>query len=120
MADEARLEALGSLVAPAIYRQMWSELRRSGDFSCLSERARRKQRVLSALGLDDPEPGGVGPPPPALRAWYFENRLGRPLPDDLDQFTHRLGFASRKDFDRALLREYLYLKHKEPRDPHKS
>ena len=120
MADEARLEALGSLVAPALYRQLWYELRRSGDFSCLSERARRKQRVLSALGLEDPEPGGVGPPPPALRAWYFENRLGRPVPDDLDQFAHRLGFASRKDFDSALLREYLYLQYKEQRDPDRS
>ena len=120
MADEARLEALGSLAEPALYRQLWSELRRSGDFSCLSERARRKQHVLSALGLEDPEPGAVGPPPPALRAWYFENRLGRPLPDDLDQFAQRLGFANRKDFDRALLREYLYLQHKEQRDPDRS
>ena len=116
MADEARLEALGSLAEPALHRQLWSELRRSGDFSCLSERARRKQRVLSALGLDDPEPGGVGPASPALRAWYFENRLGRPLPDDLDRFARRLGFASRTEFDRALLREYLYLQHKEQRD----
>jgi hypothetical protein len=117
MADEVRLEVLGSSTEPALCRQLWSELRRSGDFSRLSARARQKQRVLNTLGIEGPEPGSLGPGPPALRAWFFENRLGLPLPDDLDRFAQRLGFANRTDFDRALLREYVYLQHKEQRDP---
>jgi hypothetical protein len=117
MEDEARLEALGHLSEPAVHRQLWSELRRRGDFSRLSERARRKQRVLSSLGLDDPVPGHVGPALPALRAWFFEHRSGQPVPDDLDRFTQRLGFAGRTEFDRAVLREYLYWQHEERRDP---
>jgi hypothetical protein len=47
-------------------------------------------------------------PPPALRAWYFERRLGRPLPDDIDAAARELGFADRADLDRALRREWLY------------
>ena len=47
-------------------------------------------------------------PPPGLRAWYFEQRLGRPLPDDIDAAARELGFADRADFDRALRREWLY------------
>lgn len=117
MIDEARLEALSSVTEPALHRQLQSELRRRGDFSCLAERARQKRRVLSALGIDDPEPGRIGPAPPALRVWFFESRLGQPLPDDLGQFARRLGFANRTDFDRALLREYLYLQHNTERDP---
>jgi hypothetical protein len=46
---------------------------------------------------------------PALRAWYFERRLGRPLPDDIDAAARELGFADRADLDRALRREWLYL-----------
>jgi hypothetical protein len=120
MAEEAQLEAVGTMAEPAVYRQLWSELRRRGDYSRLSERARHKQRALSRLGLDDPAPGRVGPPPPALRAWYFESRLGQSVPEDLDRFTQRLGFADRREFDRAVLREYLYWQHKEGRDPGRS
>ena len=39
--------------------------------------------------------------PPRLRAWYFEQRLGRPLPDDIDAAARELGFVDRADFDRA-------------------
>ena len=46
--------------------------------------------------------------PPRLRAWYFEQRLGRPLPDDIDAAARDLGFADRTDLDRALRREWLY------------
>ena len=44
-----------------------------------------------------------------LRAWYFEQRLGRPLPDDIDAAARELGFADRADLDRALRREWVYL-----------
>jgi hypothetical protein len=46
----------------------------------------------------------------ALRAWYFEQRLNRPLPDDPDVAARELGFANRADLDRALRREWLFCK----------
>ncbi len=117
MADEARLEALSSSVEPALDGQLLAELRLSGEFPRLAERARSKQRILTELGLENPEPRDVGATLVELRAWYFESRLGRPMPDDVDHFARELGFTSRTEFDRALVREYLYAKQKELGNP---
>jgi hypothetical protein len=50
----------------------------------------------------------------ALRLWYFEQRLQLRLPDDVEDFARRLGFADVADFDAVLLRERLYLNAQEP------
>ena len=47
-----------------------------------------------------------------LLAWYYEGRLGRPLPDDIDEAAGELGFDGREEFYRALLREWLYCRGK--------
>jgi hypothetical protein len=84
------------------------ELRLSGAYERLAERARRKSDFLAAQGF-----GGATFSPPganavALRLWYFERRLGRSLPDDIDTFIRDLGFADLNEFDAALRRECLY------------
>ena len=73
-------------------------------------RARPQQAgAARGAGLDHPSADDAHlAPPAALRAWYFEQRLGRPLPDDIDAAARELGFADRADFDRALRREWLY------------
>jgi hypothetical protein len=79
------------------------------DFGRFAARARDKHELLEAEGLDDPAADGPHPSPPAaVRAWYFEQRLGRLLPDDIDAAAQDLGFADRTDLDRALRREWLY------------
>jgi hypothetical protein len=50
----------------------------------------------------------VGVMPATLLAWYFEQRVGERLPDDLDAAARARGFADRGHFYRALLREWLY------------
>ena len=42
--------------------------------------------------------------------WFFEQRLGRPMPDDLDAAVRALGLVDRSEFYRLLAREYLYLR----------
>jgi hypothetical protein len=115
--DEAQLEALRALTASSLRDVLLDELRLRNDFARLAERARDKQAVLEAQGLDDPVVEDAGLAPPALRAWHFERRLGRALPDDIDAAARELGFEGRADFDRALRREWLYCRNKKAGDP---
>ncbi len=106
--EETRLEIFRDRSRAALELHLFDELRLSGAYERLAERARRKSDVLAASSA------GVGGAPSgarivALRLWYFEHRLRRPLPDDVEDFARRLGFADAADFDAALLRERLYL-----------
>jgi hypothetical protein len=105
--DEARHEAIGALAAPSLSSALLDELRLRNEFARFAARARNKQAALEAHG-DPIVADAQAAPPPALRAWYFERRLGRPLPDDIDAAARELGFADRSDLDRALRREWLY------------
>jgi hypothetical protein len=106
--DEARLEAISDLAVPSLREALLDELRLCGDFARFVERARSKQGLLEAQGLDHPSEDRPGLAPPALRAWHFERRLGRPLPDNSDAAARELGFADRAGLDQALRREWLY------------
>jgi hypothetical protein len=115
--DEAQLEAVGARAAPDLRDALLDELRLRDDFTRLATRARTKQALLEAEGMDHPTAGDARlAPPAALRAWYFEQRLGQPLPDDIDAAARELGFKDRTDFDRALRREWLYLGEKDAGD----
>jgi hypothetical protein len=106
--NQARVEAIRSLAEPALRDRLLDELRLCGDYGRLATRGLDKQQRLAARGLDRPEPEDVGVVAAQLLAWYFEGRLARPLPDDIEAAARELGFAGRTDFHRALLREYLY------------
>jgi hypothetical protein len=43
-----------------------------------------------------------------LLDWYFDRRLGRDLPDDMEMFAQGLGYHDRKDLVDALLQEYAF------------
>jgi hypothetical protein len=108
IADQAGLAILRERSRAALEPRILDELRLSGAYEQLVERARRKSDVLAATAA-----GRVGRPSGsqalALRLWYFEQRMLRQLPDDVEDFARRLGFADAADFDAALLRERLYL-----------
>jgi hypothetical protein len=107
--DHVRSEAAVGLSGSSLDGHLLDELRLSGAYERLAERARQKKDVLARHGIDGTEGHASGPNPAELRLWFFEQRLGRPLPDDMDAFTRELGFAERADFDSALRREWLYL-----------
>jgi hypothetical protein len=89
-------------------RHVVDELRLTGDYGRLSRRATHKQNVLAARGLDDPTLDDAGLDAPALLSWYFEKRIGRPLPSDLPAFLAEIGVRDTRALEREALRELLY------------
>ncbi len=107
--DQVRSETVVGLSGSSLDGQLLDELRLSGAYERLAERARQKKDVLARHRINGVEGRASGPNPAELRLWFFEQRLGRPVPDDMDAFTRELGFAERADFNSALRREWLYL-----------
>lgn len=88
--------------------QMIDTLRLNGAYRRLRVRAAEKQATLRARGHSDPGPGDLSQPPAMLVAWFFEEQLGRPLPDDLDAALRELGLEDREALYRLIARERLY------------
>jgi len=108
--DEARVDWIRGLAAADASGYFLDHLRASGDYARLAERAQSKQRWLSAHGLEDPSFTDVGLDARALFEWYFEDRLGRPVPADLDRHSRELGLKDRAALERHVAREYCYSK----------
>ncbi len=115
MEDEARIRALESMAEPVLDRHIVDHLRATGDYARLVARARHKQEVLASRGMLQPAWDDVDITALDLVVWNFEHRLGRPIPDDIDDYAGRLGFPNTTAFHRALRHEYLYLSSKEQR-----
>lgn len=105
---DSRLARAGAELSPeALSRHVIAELKWSGEFAALNRRALDKEAVLA--GAPDPEPAGRATARQLnLVVWYFEQRLGETVPEDLDDHAQSLGFGSRQDLYRVLEREYLY------------
>ncbi len=109
IAQEAELQSLSAGSSHSIGRFLLDELRLSGAFDRLADRARQKADALSdQRAYDSGVPPVFGPDAMQLRMWFFEHRLGLPMPDDPEEFAHRLGLSSAAEFDRALWREWMY------------
>ncbi len=93
---------------PVVDRQVLDELRLRGEYAELAERARRKQAVLAARGLDGVDVARACPGIPELRQWFFQQCLGIAVPDDLLAYVRELGISSVADLDSALQREWVY------------
>jgi hypothetical protein len=104
--NEARLEELRRRFERSLETTLLEELRLSGAYARLAERAVKKQQVADRTAEARELTSLLGT---TLRLWYFENRLGSPMPDDLEDFARRLGFENIEALDAAVHREWLYL-----------
>jgi hypothetical protein len=109
MRDEALVERISSQARWEVVRRLPNHLRVTGEYGSLLARAREKQRVLEARGLENPAPEDVGLRSEALFEWHFQ-RLGRPVPASIRQYARQVGFSDEDAFLRAVLREYCYQK----------
>jgi hypothetical protein len=83
------------------------QLRLTGRYVGLLNRALDKQRRLAAAGLETPTLQTAGLTREALVAWYFD-RLGPLYPADLRRHAATFGFESDDALVDAILREYCY------------
>jgi hypothetical protein len=95
--EQAQLETFGSLL---------DDLRLNGDYPQLVTRAKAK--------LEDQERPGA--PADSVRAgqaairWYFAQRRGTAVPDDLAGYARSCGFPDEQAFRAAVWREYWYVR----------
>jgi hypothetical protein len=108
MEEQARLRLAQAGGEREVTDRLVDHLRLTGEYGRLLARARDKQRVLDACGLHDPTLGDAAVTEAGLLRWYFETRLGRPVPPDLAVYAQGLGFEDAAAFRRAVLREFLY------------
>jgi hypothetical protein len=108
LADETSLKNLRDRSRGALEPFLLDELRMSGAYERLAERARKKSDALGTLEASV-KTTAPGSPAIALRLWFFEQRLRRPMPDDVDESARQLGFASAASLDLALQRERSFL-----------
>jgi hypothetical protein len=108
MEEEARLRWLEGLADREVASRLPDHLRATGEYGRLLNRARDKQRVLDSCGLSDPALEDSGLSEAELLRWYFETRLGRPVPPDMARHARSVGFEDQAALRRSLLREFLY------------
>jgi hypothetical protein len=92
-----------------IFSQLPDHLRLTGQYSKLLVRAQRKKGLLEAWGMENANLGSLGLSEAELFQWYF-GRLGRPTPNNIEEYARARGFGAPNIFLRALLREYCYIR----------
>jgi hypothetical protein len=112
-ADEARIERVLPLLEPLLDGALRDDLRVRRAYAPLAERAEAKARALAARGLAQPGIADTGLTLPELWRWFFEDRLGRPVPADpgaLERAARDFGFGGTDELRRAVVREALFVR----------
>lgn len=104
--SEARLTAIEA--DAALGHHMLDELRLGDGYGELAARARRKRDFLQSLGMPDPGPHQAGLSALELRRWFFETRLGRRMPEEMEDCLEETGYPDRESLDRGIAREYIF------------
>ncbi|NVO58281.1 hypothetical protein HW561_21075 [Rhodobacteraceae bacterium B1Z28] len=101
LADEARIDAAKALRAGRLDASLLSELRRTGQYAKLRDRAASKATRVTPDGK-----GGAD----RLRVliWYFETCLDQEVPDDLESYAVSLGLTGRDAFYDLIEAEFLF------------
>ena len=88
-----------------------NDLRLSGAYARLARRARDKERILRAIGAERSAADLHKLTEPDLLAWFARHR--GVAAGTLFDLAARLGFADVAELRRALIREHLYVAHKD-------
>jgi hypothetical protein len=102
--EEAQLAQLEALAGTRADAHLLDDLRVRGDYAPYAARAKR--RTLAAAGLGEGELDERTEFEVTL--WYFEKRLGLPVPDDIARHAADVGFADLTSFYRAIWREWVH------------
>jgi hypothetical protein len=105
MEEETLLTTIDAITAPSLEAHLANQVRTEGNFGTLLTRARKKQQTLAERGLVNPRPEDLGLSENEVWHWYFEERLGRQVPEDLEEYARRVDFEDLAALRRAVLRE---------------
>jgi hypothetical protein len=111
MQEEALLQAVRHELQKEVTEHLSDQLQLSGAYRRLLDRALDKQRVLRALGRENPGLDDAGLTEEDLLTWYFARRRGR-VPDPGSWVPQRDGFLDEDAFRLAALREFCYIRSK--------
>lgn len=106
--DEARARAVAARYRPLLPRALRDHLRAAGRYHSLEARAREKQAYLWRRGAHEPSLAQAGLTEAELWRWFFGDRLGRPVPDDLTAAALALDCPNLDLLRRTALREWIY------------
>ena len=109
--DQARLQWARPIDQAVTREHLVGHLRSAGDFGRYMGRADAKARELAALGGAVPSLKDVGMTEPDVWRWYFEERLRRAVPENLEAFSTGAGFGGKEEMRSAVLRELFYARH---------
>ena len=105
--EEAQLEQLEAMARSRADAHLLDDLRVKGGYARYAARAQSKRRTLAAADLGEGEVDERTKFEVTL--WYFEKRLGLPVPDDIARHAAAVGFPDTASFHRALWREWVYV-----------
>ena len=104
----AAKRAADSIPPLVIEKRMLARLHGTGDYPTLLARALDKRRCMAAHS-DLPPIGDFSEwQLLQLRDWYFSQRPGGDMPDDLEAYLRDAGFVDAAQFHAALFAEYVY------------
>lgn len=109
MKDEAKVRRIMQIMAADLDRHLPRQLRLSGQYGSLAQRARHKQQMLALHGLENPKLSNTGLDEAGLWRWYFEEHLGCPVPANLLHYAKELDCDSQGILQRLILREFCFL-----------
>lgn len=110
MEDQVRIHWTEGVCENGIWTQLLGQLRVDGEYEQLATRAVAKRELLGRRGLLNPTLADAALSEAALMRWFFQDRLGTAVPPDLDRTALELGFEDFRQFQRAVLREYCFLR----------
>jgi hypothetical protein len=103
--DQARIAWARPLSERMARAALADHLRASGDYDRIASRAEAKARRRADIGTPQPSLRDVDLDEEALWLWYFEERLQRERPNDLDAFARAMGFTDADAMRAAVLRD---------------
>lgn len=99
---EAKLRWIRAVSEPELHRHLADQLRAMSCHGRLQAQARAKQAAIERAGLAAADLAAGDGDDASLLQWYFEARLGRPIPEDLGAYAERFGFGDPGALLRAL------------------
>lgn len=104
----ARAALLEQLPGALIERQMLEQIKTDGRFERLRARSDAKRRCLAGLPASRDVESLSAHQRLELTDWFFTTLLDSELPDDLDQWIRRAGYADEASFHAALFDEFRF------------